>query len=51
LDTVVLQGGVIQVHGSEYQKEIYLFEAGMWFPCWIRSSLMWMHWDMTNLNN
>ena len=29
LDTVVLQGGVIQVHGSEYQKEIYLFEAGM----------------------
>jgi hypothetical protein len=26
-------------------------EAGMWFPCQIRSLLVWMHWELTNTNN
>jgi hypothetical protein len=28
-----------------------LVEAGMWFPCRIRSLLMWMHWELTNPTN
>jgi hypothetical protein len=28
-----------------------LIEAGMWFQCQIRSLLVWMHWELTNLKN
>jgi hypothetical protein len=28
-----------------------LSKARMWFPCKIWPLLMWMHWEMTNLNN